>query len=272
MQYLAPETIKQYQRTSIFSVFVSLLITLFLSACSSGGGGGDDRSTSYVPKLYEAIYGAGAYQYTNEYNITMAPDDVDWDRWGILHDGADSRLYFMKAGTDNTLYQFALNPLSGDYEYGYNSLTPITLTNIPDDADPSSIAMSNVGVVVSTSYYAHMKSLSMDGRIYTFRFNGSVYAYERSYDITGAPADTDWSRWAMLIGDGVSRFYAGSTSDDALIYQFKYNSTTQMYEWGFGGAVASISILYMPADSELSNFSMHSSGVSGYRFYYLNQQ
>jgi hypothetical protein len=149
----------------------------------------------------------------------------------------------------------------------------ISLTNIPADADINSIAMSKVGNnTTSTSYYAHMKSMSTDTLIYTFRFNGSVYAYERSYNITGAPVDTDWSRWAMVIGGGVSRFYAGKMGNDSTIYQFKYNSTNQNYEWGGGGAVATLSVSGMPADSATFDFAMLNVKVGdGYRFYYRNQ-
>lgn len=245
-----------------------------LSACGGGGGSGDsggNTSRPYEPILYEAIFTGGSYQYTNQYYITGAPDDTDWYRWGIMHDGADYRLYFMKAGTDGTLYQFAYNPGTADYEFGYNSIPQVTLTNIPADADVSSIAMSHVGNLATTGYYAHMKSYSTDTRIHTFRFNGSVYAYERSYNITNAPVDTDWTRWAMVIGQGFSRFYAGKTGDDSTIYQFKYNPTTQAYQWAYDGAIGTLTVTGMPVDSDLYDFAMLNNGTQ-YRFYYRNQQ
>lgn len=119
-------------------------------------------------------------------------------------------------------------------------------------------------------YYAHMKSLSVATLLYTFRFDGSVYAYQRSYNIANAPVDTDWSRWAMVYGDSASRFYAGKAGDDSTIYQFKYNPTSQNYEWGYGGAVSTLAVTGMPNDSDTSDFAMLNDG-SGYRFFYLNQ-
>ncbi|MBI1422179.1 MAG: hypothetical protein GC149_01850 [Gammaproteobacteria bacterium] len=252
------------------SKWLSLLLlatTLLLSACG-GGGGGSSTSPQYAPTLYQAVYSSG-YQYTKQFYITGAPDDTDWDRMGVLHDGTDYRLYFMKQGTSDTLYQFAYNPNSADFEYGYNSIPQLTLTNVPADADGNSLAMSNDG----TYYYAHMKSLSVPTRIYTFRYvaNTTTYAYQRSYNITKAPADTDWSRWAMLYGDSASRFYAGKTGVDSPIYQFKYNPTTQSYEWGYGGAVSTLAVIGMPSDSDTSNFSMLNNGTQ-YQFYYLNKR
>ncbi len=255
---------------SCINHYAIVISSLFLLSCG-GGGGADNTTTPYEPILYEAIYSGGSYSYAGQYFITMAPDDTDWYRWGIMHDGADYRLYFMKEGTDNTLYQFAYNPNSADYEFGYNSIPQLTLTNIPADADTSSIAMSHVGNLATTSYYAHMKSISNDALIYTFRSDNVSYAYERSYNITGAPSDTDWSRWAILIGQGVSRFYAGKMGDDSIIYQFKYNPTNQNYEWGGTGAVPTLSVTGMPADSDTSEFGMLYNG-SQYRFYNLNQQ
>jgi len=243
--------------------------SLIFVAC--GGGGGSDSSTPYEPTLYQAVYGAGGYNYSNQFYITGAPDDTDWSRWGILHDGSDYRLYFMKGSTDGTLYQFAYNPNSGDYEYGYNSINQLRLTNIPADADTDSIAMSNVGNTTTGSYYAHMRSMTVPTLIYTFRFNGSSYAYERSYNITNAPADTDWSRWAMMYGQSASRIYAGKIGDDSTIYQFKYNPTTQSYQWGYGGAIPSLAVNGMPADSDKFDFTMLNNG-SQYHFYYLNKQ
>lgn len=241
-----------------------------LSACGGGGGGGGSPSP-YEPTVYEATYSGGSYQYSSQYYITLAPDDTDWSRWGIMHDGADYRLYFMKAGTSDTLYQFAYNPNSADYEWGYNSVRQLRLTNIPADADTSSIAMSHVGNTAITSYYAHMKSLSTDTRLYTFRFDGSNYVYERSYNITNAPADTDWSRWAMVYADDASRFYAGKIGDDSTIYQFKYNPATESYQWGYGKAIGTIAVTGMPADSDTYDFGMLNNGTL-YRFFYRNRQ
>ena len=254
-----------------FSLFL-LSATLLLSACGgggSGGGGASGSSTSpqYVPTLYSADYYMGSYQYLNESYITGAPADTDWSRMGCLSDGANFRFYFMKKGTSDTLYQFAYNGSSTGYEYGYHSDPEISLTNIPADADSNSLAMAYEGGY----YYAYMKSLTVPTRIYSFQFDGSTYAYQRSYNITKAPPDTDWSRWTMVYGDGASRFYTGKIGDDSVIYQFQYNLLTQAYEWGYGGAVSTIAVTDMPADSDTSHFCILYS-ANRYRFYYLNKQ
>jgi hypothetical protein len=245
---------------------------IFVACGGGGGGGGSNPSQPYEPTLYQAVYVGGSYRYTKQIYITGAPADTDWSRGGMSHDGTDYRLYFMKGSTDDIVYQFGYNPNSGDFEYGYRSIRILRLTNIPADADTDSFAMSNVGNSSSGSYYAHMRSLSNPAMIYTFRFNGvNSYAYERSYTITGAPADVDWSRWAMMYGQSASRFYAGKTGDDSTIYQFKYNPTTQSYQWGYNGSIPALSVVNMPAESDTYDFAMLHNG-SQYHFYYLNKQ
>jgi hypothetical protein len=76
-------------------------------------------------KLYQAGYNGNVYQFgynsAQTISISGAPEDTDWDRWSILHDGSVYRLYFMAIGKSNVLYQFGYNTFSGDYEYGYES-------------------------------------------------------------------------------------------------------------------------------------------------------
>jgi hypothetical protein len=110
-----PSSISRRYRTHTISAVFLLPIILILTSC--GGGGGSDNTAPYEPKLYEAIYSGGSYRYANQYFITGAPADIDWYRWGMLNDGADYRLYFMKTGSNDTLYQFAYNAASGDYEF-----------------------------------------------------------------------------------------------------------------------------------------------------------
>ena len=97
----------------------------------------------------------GSYQnYSNESYITGAPDDTDWSRMGGLADGVYLRFYFMKKGTSDTLYQFAYNSSTANFEYGYQSDPEISLTNMPADADGNSFAM----VYDGGYYYAYMKA------------------------------------------------------------------------------------------------------------------
>ncbi|HMW48431.1 MAG TPA: hypothetical protein PKD17_19160 [Cellvibrionaceae bacterium] len=91
-------------------------------------------------KLHQFGWDGSSYKYG--YNsipvipITGAPADTDKNRWEMLHDGKDYRLYFAKSGVNNTLYQFAWNGAS--YQYGYNSIPVLTLQGFPANSDFSS--------------------------------------------------------------------------------------------------------------------------------------
>lgn len=79
------------------------------------------------------------------FRITGAPADLDWDRWGMLHDGLAYRLYFARANVDNKMYQFALNPATKDYEFGFNSIDLLTIENMPTDSYKENFAMLHDG-------------------------------------------------------------------------------------------------------------------------------
>lgn len=260
--------------------FLIISAVLTLSACG-GGGGGDDGggggSASVTPtktSLNQAAYVSGTttYQYAHRsipnMFITGAPDDTDWSRWAMLHDGSTYRLYFFKSGTNDTLYQFGFNPNSSDYEFGFNSIPTLTITGAPADADASSFAMLYDG----TTYRLYMRSVSSDTKIHQFGFNSSTSDYEYGFnsipvlDITGGPADADYDRWAMLHDGTTYRYYAFSLTLATAFYQFGYNPSTQDYEFG-RNSIPQLTIQSMPTDSNTDDFAMLHDGVD-YRFYY----
>ncbi|MES2670690.1 MAG: hypothetical protein V4673_09775 [Pseudomonadota bacterium] len=83
--------------------------------------------------------------------------------------------------------------------------------------------------------------------------------------ITGAPADTNWRRWAMLWDGSTYRmyFFKGSTNDT--IYQFAFNTSTNAYEYGHN-SIPILTLTNIPADADTSSFSMLWDG-SAYRLY-----
>lgn len=91
----------------------------------------------------------GNYEYGHNsiprIDVTGAPADTDFDRWGMLHDGSTYRFYAFKGTLDGTFYQFAFNRSTSDYEYGYNSIDVLSLDLIPENSDTSSFAMLHDG-------------------------------------------------------------------------------------------------------------------------------
>lgn len=251
-----------------------LLVSLTLIACGSDNKSDDSGTAVVAPSLNQAAWVSGTTVYQFGHNsipnidITGAPDDVDWNRWAMLHDGTHYRLYFFAAGTNDTIYQFAFNSASGDYEFGYNSIPEMTITGAPADADPSSFAMLHDG----TDYRLYMRSLTSSA-IYQFAFNSATSDYEYGYrsiarmDVTGAPADTDFDRWGMLHDGSVYRFYAFKDTLDNQFYQFGFNASTQDYEYGHN-SIPLLTLDQIPADSDTSGFAMLHDGLD-YRFYFL---
>jgi hypothetical protein len=99
-------------------------------------------------------------------------------------------------------------------------------------------------------------------------FNGSTYQFGHdsipNITFTGAPADTDFSRWAMLHDGRTYRLYFWRASGSS-IYQFGFNPSTSTYEFGYD-SIPEIGITGIPADADTSSFKMLHDGAN-YRLY-----
>lgn len=227
-----------------------------------------------LPKsVNQAAYVSGVtYRYGHDsipnIMITGAPADTDRSRMAMLYDGSRYRMYFFKVGSNDTFYQFAYNPNSGTYEYGFDSIPVLKVVNMPADADPSSFAMLHDG----SNYRFYMQSKSTK-RIYQAAFNTRTQRYEYGYNsiralnLTKAPADTDFSRWAMLHDGTAYRFYAFKGSGNTQFYQFAYNASQGTYEYAYNNAIPTLTIAGMPSNSDPSQMTMLHDGKS-YRFYF----
>ncbi len=265
---------------NIFNTTAKVIAFTSLLAAAACTPQGQDTNTSNtgtgsqlvaVPdSLNQAAFNGSVYEYA--YNsipnivFTDAPDDTDFSRSAMLHDGSTYRLYFFKQGTNDTLYQFGFNINTLKYEYGYNSISTLKITGIPADADTSSFAMLHDGSV----YRLYMRSQTNVNKMYQFGYNGSTYDYGYTsipeLYITMAPADIDHSRWAMLHDGSSYRLYIGKEGAEDQMYQFAYNVASSDYEWGFN-SIPLLTITNMPASSIKKNFAMLHDG-SDYRFYY----
>lgn len=235
-----------------------------------------EEEVTVVPTLRQGVYKSGTADYVYGYGnaienlvISGAPEDTDYTRWAMLHDGNAYRLYFFKKDSNDTLYQFAYNPSSADYEYGYNSIATLKITNAPADADASSFAMLHDG----SKYRLYMRSKARPATIHQFVWSGSSYEYGHgnaipSIAITGAPADTDFSRWAMLHDGSAYRFYAFQHGSDDDFYQFAYNASKRSYDYGYQ-SIAEMSVEDMPETADSNSFAMLHDGAK-YRFYFLD--
>ena len=65
--------------------------------------------------------------------------------------------------------------------------------------------------------------------------------------ITGAPADANLARWAMLHDGATYRFYCFRGSSSDTLYQFGYNGTS--YAFGHN-SIPQLTLVGFPADTE----------------------
>ena len=256
---------------------IALLCCLAVGLAACGGGGAapdtdDDVEAAGPPSsLHQAAYEGGstyAYGHNSVPNVRIvgAPEDTDYTRWAMVHDGVRYRLYFMKQG-ELTLYQFAFN--GSAYEFGFDSVAVLEVTGMPPEVDPSSFKMLHDGL----DYRLFMRGSEDTSLLYQAAFNPATVRYEYGFrsidaiDTEGLPADADLTRWAMLFDGAVYRQYVGRTGSTHELYQCGFDG--RAYSFGYR-SIGEITVVGMPESSITSSFSMLHDGAD-YRFYHLGQ-
>jgi len=222
--------------------------------------------------LYQAAYNGSFYEFGYEslpkISVTGAPEDTDWDRWSILHDGEVYRLYFMPIGKSNKLYQFGYNPTTERYEYGYKSMPIIPIANLPIDAN-----VTNFSILYDGSYYRLYFKSSDNYSIYQCAFNTTSSRYEFGYQsikeisITNAPTDIDIKSWTMLHDGENYRLYFKSAKSKNLLHQFGFNGIS--YEYGYQ-SIEVLGVEGMPSIPFTRKFNITFDGIA-YRYYNLQK-
>ena len=197
------------------------------------------------------------YSIDYEIEITNAPEDTDWNRWAMLQDGKDYRLYCFKQNSNNTLYQFAFNGAS--YEFAYNSIPEVTITNVPATANTNAIAMLHDG----EKYRLYFADESNETVLHQFEWNGNEYEYlpMQTKTVFGISPEADTSTIAMLHTGKHYTYYALNTQRDTL-HQAIYNVDSNTYEVSNTIAVAKEGI------TTTNGFSM-AFGENTYWLYFL---
>lgn len=192
------------------------------------------------------------------------PEDTDYSRWAMLHDGESYRVYLFQEGSSDTIYQGAFNRSSEAYEFGFNSIPKFILQAIPEDADPSRFAMLHDG----SDYRLYMMSNDTPNQLIQFAFDPQINTYVFGYRsipriaITDVPGQIDRNGWGMLHDGKRYRLYNWKRGE-AQIYQASFNGTD--YQFGYD-SIPLLDLLEIPQDSNLTDFAMLYDGMD-YRFY-----
>lgn len=198
------------------------------SGDTEGGETGDELPP--VPRVRVATLDGDTFAFTEAYPLSEGPGDTDWSRWGVMHDGGLSRLYFLPEGGADEVYQFALNASSDAFEYGYESLDTIPVTGTPGGADTSLFGMAHDG----NNYELYL--LSGDQQTaYGFGFDGGPQVYAHGFGIApstpieGAPAGIDWSGWGTASSGAATTLYAFASEAHDTLAQFELQGDAFTY-------------------------------------------
>lgn len=186
------------------------------------------------------------YQYSTEYEIIKAPKDTDWSRWAMVYDGSDYRVYFFKAGSEDTLYQFAFNGTA--YEFGYNSIPEVKLLNKHKSARSTLFAMLHDG----SDYRLYLADEKDTNLLHQFEWNGEAYEYivDGCIEVTGMPALAQKDTMALLHDGDEYRYYQVNESRTGIcqaVYvedDYQYINTIDVDDWAENGVKGGISMVH----------------------------
>lgn len=221
------------------------------------------------------VRGSESYQYGHRsipaIPVAGVPDDADWGRWAMLHDGQDYRLYIFRTGSRDRIYQFGFNRATERYEWGYRSIPVLRLVGIPRSASTRSFAMLHDGSV----YRLYLQDRFDPGLLHQFGFNTRTEDYEYGHQsaprlrVTGIPNQVDWGRWAMLHDGQDYRFFAFRQGSQGEVYQAAYNSDEQRYEFAYR-SIPVLTLTRFPGYTNRSSMAMLHDGTD-YRLYFKDR-
>ncbi|NEZ62679.1 hypothetical protein D0962_07770 [Leptolyngbyaceae cyanobacterium CCMR0082] len=221
--------------------------------------------------VHQAIHIAGTntYKFGPPKGLTLpisnAPADTDWQRWAMLHDGVDYRLYTFKDNSPDTLYQFGWTGQA--LQYGHKSVPQLTIQDIPQDADTRSFSVT----YGEDNYRLYLRQFGHPTQLYQFEWNVAAMAYmpcsgkRFQLQIPGFPPDTDWHRWSILNSGGTTyHLYAAKLGSNHEIYEGSWHSPEDDY--GDSDTYNIFTLEGMPPDSNLASLEVLHDGID-YRLY-----
>lgn len=162
--------------------------------------------------------------------------------------------------------QGAWRPGTTNYEFGYNSIPTIPITDAPSDTNLRRWAMLHDGSV----YRMYFFKGSTSDTLYQFGWNGSSYQFgHRSIPeltLVNAPDDADPSSLSMLHSGSTYHAYLRRLGDPETLYQFVWQPGTTTYRWNVSPWIPTLRVTGFPADADWSRWQMLHDGVR-YRIY-----
>jgi hypothetical protein len=218
-----------------------------------------DRLTGLMTMTSNA---GGVFDYTSEFsgiaNTTLTVQDVDELVWANqtleAYSVAQCSDY---PQTDRTLFSaIALTTTGGAASTVWGPTSSVT-----DCGQRAAVEGSDVSLyyrdrheLVSVNQAAWVAGST------TYRFGHHSIP---NIPITGAPADVDPARWAMLHDGATYRLYCFKAGTNNRLYQFGFNGTS--YAFGHN-SIPELTLVGFPGDADATSFAMLHDG-SAYRLY-----
>ena len=152
------------------------------------------------------------------------PDDVDPQRWAMVHDNAGYQQYFMNEAGDR-VHRFEWDDRIHAYAYANES---IPVVGFPETADMSSFAMLHDGTHTRIYFLNRNKNRLIQGAYHPVR-KEFVYGYvSNNFPVKDIPDDADLGGWAMVHDGDKYRMYSYASTSDSV---YRYTYSRGAYQW-----------------------------------------
>lgn len=245
---------------------------LALQAVSQGGHAMAEERILYQGAHVEQTE---TYQFNHRsipaLKIADPPEDADWSRWGMLHDGETYRLLVARQGTPEWLFQFGFDFENERYVRGFRVPADVAIDGRPPEASLRNFAALHDG----RGARIFLQDRNDFTLLHQFALNDATGAFEYGHRVPprlrveGFPPDTDWRRWGMLHDGTRARIYAFRRGSDYQLYQGAHDEETGTFRFGFQ-SIEVIKLLDFPTAADRNGVALLHDGVD-YRIYFRSR-
>jgi hypothetical protein len=200
------------------------------------------------------------YDHRPNYRVRAAADEYPSTGSGMDYAYARHLLDPTKRKVDAFAFETGAGDLFGNAEASFQP-APGLDDRLKQEVMSGLLSMLEscaLGVLAGAPHSVNQAAWVPGSNIYRYGHNSIP-----NIPITGAPPDTDWSRWDMLHDGSVYRMYFFKRTSNNTLYQFAWNGSS----YAFGHlSIPVLTLVGAPAGADTSSFSMLHDG-SEYQLY-----
>lgn len=223
--------------------------------------------------LLQGAYVEGTETYRFNYRsipsllVADAPEDADWSRWAMMHDGETYILLIARQGAPEELYRFGYDFETERYRRGFRGPERVSIAGRPPEASLRNFAVLHDGrkarlFLQDRNDFTLLHQFALNEATGDFEYGHSV---PPRIAVEGFPPDADWRRWAMLHDGTRARIYAFRRGSEHQLYQGAYDEASNSFRFGHD-SIQVLTLLDFPAASDRNGLALLHDGVD-YRIY-----